>query len=208
MESEKKNTYFILAFRSTPKDEEELEEIEDRFNNHFKKNYGCFNYYFFLPIISYYVKSKLYNHIEIAFPIENRPDIVFSYSVFQDNGVYRDERSYTNSNYFFMYFRISLKNRNKMIKFLDRQYFKQKNWDYNGAKKSVIFPIVNEDFDDNWWCTSLVFRAIQIGGFLTEYNPYAMETDDIYYMLKHDKRRILKGVIMPNEYKTFDNFFN
>lgn len=136
-------------------------------------------------LMEYYLSTKMYSHCELAFPLSNGN--VVCYTATRQNGVCEMERAFNNNYYEWFDLEVTMEEAKKVQRFCKSQL--GKIWDEKSAKSSVLFPVVNEKRDGNWWCCSFVVAALQKIGIIKYYNPYSLDIDDLVLLIKQSKRR-------------------
>ncbi len=141
--------------------------------------------------IRLYNSKQTYVHCEIVFSLAGNTVNCLAYAVFEDKGVVKMKRSFSNPAYRWLYFAISESEHARMIDFCEKQLGKA----YDGAAASwrlMVWPPKSRG--DRWWCASFVHASFRQIGMLRDYAVNTLDVDDIVSIVEFSTRRI--GVAM------------
>ncbi len=157
-------------------------------------------------IAQWYVSKQKYCHCEIAFvnEHESQETTCIAYGVFSDSGVFREQRTFSNPAYNWIYLSITEEQRKKAERFCMRQV--GKSFDEQGSKWMPFWP-ASHPTTDKWWCASFTVAVLHELGFLKYYRTNTLDVDDIVKALEKSSHVIQS--MTPLRMKTLkDSFFS
>ena len=151
-------------------------------------NNGPFFERIFNCLISLYTCNMTFTHCELAFRTKKK-EYVEAYGVNKEKGVFKIERTFDNEYYEWISIDINESEAEKIKNFCNDQ--REKKWCRGSLVQQTFFPVVNEERNGDWWCSSFVVAALQIINILSGYNPYSLDIDDVYNLLSKSNRTYL-----------------
>ena len=140
--------------------------------------------------IDQYNCKQRYIHCELAFSLPNDKQNCLAYGVFEDKGVFKQERAFTNKSYEWIFLNCTKHQYASVINFCEDQLGKQ--YDYSSTSwRLIACPIISDK--KKWWCASFVHAALQKAGLLKHYSVNTLDVDDIVDLVSEQKQRIVQG---------------
>ena len=163
-------------------------KLDKKKSNAYIRNAGCTTWVQELAA-QWYTSLHKYCHCEVAFVDENptEDNTCIAYGVFSESGVFRENRTFGNPGYCWIYLSITNEQRRKAEEFCKKQVGKP--FDEQGVKFMPIWPS-STPTKDKWWCASFTVAVLHQIGFFTCYRTNELDVDDVVKVLESHPRRI------------------
>ncbi len=143
--------------------------------------------YFRSLIIYTYRKSEVYDHAEMCF---SQGEFMMAYTSTETDGVNRrDGRTFLNTDYNFIWLRISASEYKTLCEFLDGKVNNRCRFDAAGTFRMPFCPKVPPD-THKFWCASFLVSALQQIGIFRSYECNQLDVDDIVALLQNHPRSL------------------
>ena len=147
-----------------------------------------------------YKKKQKYIHSEIIFCYNDNCSYADSYGVYENTGVTRGDREFSNKAYKFLFFSVSELEFDTIFAFCTKQL--KKKFDYAAASwRLLIYPPKSDNL--RWWCASFVHAALKTLNLLKDYRLNTLDNDDLVDLIRHSKEftsRVCSG-LNPGDYR-------
>ncbi len=141
-------------------------------------------------VIERYNSKQKYIHCELAFSIPDDEHNCLAYGVFEDKGVVRQKRTFSNESYQWIFLNVTPVQYTAVSKFCNQQVGKKYDYSSTGWRL-IACPIISDKI--TWWCASFVHAALQKAGLLKYYSVNTLDVDDIVELVSKQQKRIIQS---------------
>jgi hypothetical protein len=189
------------------KTEEELNKNREKNTDIYKDKTGLYRFFTSImeTIIRRYNSQQNYVHCEVVFPVDNSPGECIAFAVFSDLGLVRQQRTFANPSYNYIWLSVSKEDYWNSYQFCMDEVEKKIKFDYSGVKRMPVWPR-NPPITRSLWCASFTVCFLHKIGILKYYRINTLDVDDIIEILNQSNRKILgftplqMNTIKSNEY--------
>ncbi len=138
-------------------------------------------------MLSAYHGKQTHTHCEIVFPSDADELACRAYGVFGDKGVVRQQRTFSNPSYAWVYLAVTRRQYDSALAFCEAQVGKP--YDFVAASwRLVVWPPISTG--ERWWCASFVHAALQRAGLLRHHSVNTLDVDDLVGLVSASDRKL------------------